>query len=78
MPLRTSMNAPSAIPGITPTVGHRVSFGHRSLREIELDAIHAALEQHGGNKPQAAEQLGVSLKTMYNKLNQANTMGKTA
>jgi two-component system NtrC family response regulator len=59
-------------------VGHHALFGHRSLREIELEAIHAALEQHGGNKPQAAEQLGVSLKTMYNKLNQANTMGKTA
>ena len=60
------------------TVGHHAPFGHRSLREIELDAIHAALEQHGGNKPKAAEQLGVSLKTMYNKLNQASTMGKTA
>lgn len=43
----------------------------QSLREIELAAIHEALERHSGNKPKAAEELGISLKTLYNKLNQA-------
>jgi len=55
-----------------------VRFGVRTLREIELEAIHEALERHNGNKPKAAEQLGVSLKTLYNKLNQASTSSKTA
>jgi len=52
--------------------------GAITLREMEMDAIHDALERTGGNKPKAAEQLGVSLKTLYNKLNQANNLEKTA
>ncbi|MEM9657238.1 MAG: sigma-54 dependent transcriptional regulator, partial [Planctomycetota bacterium] len=31
-----------------------------SLREMEMEAIHDALERCNGNKPQAAEQLGIS------------------
>ena len=46
------------------------STGPLSLREIEMQAIHQTLERHGGNKPKAAEELGISLKTLYNKLNQ--------
>jgi two-component system NtrC family response regulator len=42
-----------------------------SLREIEMQAILAAIDRHSGNKPQAAEELGISLKTLYNKLNHA-------
>jgi two-component system NtrC family response regulator len=42
-----------------------------TLRELEMAAIHEALERHKGNKPKAAEELGISLKTLYNKLNQA-------
>lgn len=52
--------------------------GAISLREMEMEAIHEALERNDGNKPKAAEQLGVSLKTLYNKLNQADTLEKTA
>jgi transcriptional regulator with PAS, ATPase and Fis domain len=56
-------------------------FGHRqlrkelrdagpmSLRDWELMAIEQAIKRHEGNKPAAAEELGVSLKTLYNKLN---------
>ena len=36
-----------------------------------MAAIHEALERHGGNKPKVAEELGICLKTLYNKLNQA-------
>jgi len=50
----------------------------RTLREIELQAIQDALDRHQGNKPKAAEELGISLKTLYNKLNQASALGKTA
>ncbi|HEX6963047.1 MAG TPA: sigma-54 dependent transcriptional regulator [Lacipirellula sp.] len=52
--------------------------GPLSLRELEMDAIHDALERHGGNKPKAAEQLGISLKTLYNKLNQTGALEKSA
>lgn len=58
------------IPAVTVTAG-------QSLREIEMQAIHAALDHHQGNKTAAANQLGISLKTLYNKLNQA-TMRKAA
>ena len=50
----------------------------KTLREIEMQAIHDALDRHHGNKPSAARQLGISLKTLYNKLNQAAPLGKTA
>jgi len=40
-----------------------------SLRELEMQAILTALDRHQGNKPRAAEELGISLKTLYNKLN---------
>jgi DNA-binding NtrC family response regulator len=49
-----------------------------SLRDIELLAIHEALDRHGGNKRAASEELGISLKTLYNKLNQASSLEKSA
>lgn len=42
-----------------------------TLRELESLAIAKAVERHEGNKPAAAAELGVSLKTLYNKLNAA-------
>ena len=52
--------------------------GTLNLRELEIRAIHGALDRRNGNKPKAAEDLGISLKTLYNKLNQATPLGKTA
>ncbi|MBI3464787.1 MAG: sigma-54-dependent Fis family transcriptional regulator [Planctomycetes bacterium] len=41
-----------------------------TLRDIEMEHILAVLEKHQGNKPVAARELGISLKTLYNKLHQ--------
>ena len=41
-----------------------------SLRELEMAAIVESLERNQGNKPRTAEELGISLKTLYNKLHQ--------
>jgi len=43
-----------------------------TLRDMEMQAIEKALHRHGGNKSKAAEELGISLKTLYNKLNQSD------
>jgi DNA-binding NtrC family response regulator len=45
----------------------KVPTGMR-LDEIEKIAIYQALEQADGNKNDTAEQLGISVKTLYNKL----------
>ncbi len=45
--------------------------GPMTLRELEMIAIDKAIERNDGNKPAAAEELGVSLKTLYNKVNAA-------
>jgi two-component system NtrC family response regulator len=44
--------------------------GPITLRDLEMQAIYDALDRHSGSKPEAAEELGISLKTLYNKLNQ--------
>jgi len=40
-----------------------------TLHEIEMQYICKVLERNNGNKPETARQLGISLKTLYNKLN---------
>ena len=53
-------------------------LGPMTLRELEQIAIQEALERHEGSKAKAAAELGVSLKTLYNKLNQNAALGKSA
>lgn len=50
----------------------REGQGPTNLRDLEMAAIEEALRRHGGNKPLAAAELGISLKTLYNKLNAAS------
>ena len=42
----------------------------RTLREMEDDMIMHVLDKHEGDKPAAAKELGIALKTLYNRLNQ--------
>ncbi len=44
--------------------------GSPTLRDIEMKYIQVVLEKHSGNKPAASKELGISLKTLYNKINQ--------
>jgi DNA-binding NtrC family response regulator len=48
----------------------QVPEGSPTLRDIEMKYIQAILEKHQGNKPAASRELGISLKTLYNKINQ--------
>jgi DNA-binding NtrC family response regulator len=50
----------------------------KTLREIEMEHVLRVLEKHGGSKTKAADELGISLKTMYNKLNQLQEERKAA
>jgi DNA-binding NtrC family response regulator len=52
--------------------------GPRTLHEIEMEHVVRVLDKHGGNKPAAAAELAISLKTLYNKLNQLNERRKSA
>jgi len=64
---------------LTPRPGDDpVPSGARTLHEIEMEHVVRVLEKHGGNKPAAASELGISLKTLYNKLNQLNERRKSA
>jgi DNA-binding NtrC family response regulator len=60
-----------AAPGATLLGPHfPVPDGAPTLRDIEMKYIQIVLEKHNGNKPAASRELGISLKTLYNKINQ--------
>ena len=74
-----ALSAPSYVTGAITGIGGQ-SFTHSavlesaasdkpiSLRDLEMQAILAALNRHQGNKARTADELGISLKTLYNKL----------
>lgn len=62
---------------IPPEPAPRSTSG-QTLRDLEMQAIYDALDRWGGSKPKAAEELGISLKTLYNKLSQASAAQKSA
>jgi DNA-binding NtrC family response regulator len=70
---------PKHLPQSFGSRGVRVpELGPLSLRDLEMCAIQQSLDRHAGNKAVAAEELGVSLKTLYNKLNQVHADRKSA
>ncbi len=56
-------NGGSAIPPTTPELESNMT-----LAEVERKLIRQRLETFNGNKQQAAQSLGISLKTIYNKM----------
>ena len=70
--------AGAATLSIAPAPGAAAGAGARTLREIEMEHVLRVLQKHDGNKPAAAAELGISLKTLYNKLNQLQEERKAA
>ena len=58
----------------------KVQFGEaaRTLREVEMEMIYHVLDKHEGDKPATAKELGIALKTLYNKLNQYQNQTRVA
>jgi len=63
--------APGSTPAIeaAPDATPRVLTAGTTVDEAERRLIEITLEHTGGNKTRAAEMLGISLKTLHNKLN---------
>ncbi|SDV47718.1 sigma-54-dependent transcriptional regulator [Chitinasiproducens palmae] len=70
VPLQISLSKPQAAASVT------IPFG-TSLAEADRQLILATLEQCGGVKTRAAEILGISLKTLYNRLVEYGEDGKS-
>ena len=71
--LGASLGARSeAVPAARPAAAEPSASGRKpeSLRDMEMRAILEGLERNRGNKARTAEELGISLKTLYNKLHQ--------
>ena len=59
----------------TPTTsdapaGLELSLEPKTLREMEDQMILHVLKKHDGDKPSTAKELGIALKTLYNRLSQ--------
>jgi DNA-binding NtrC family response regulator len=62
----------AAVAGAAPVNGLTIAPG-MTVDEAEQKLIMATLDSAGGNKTRAAEMLGISLKTLHNKLNRFKT-----
>lgn len=73
LPTQFPSRRSSATPGAPSAVAgphFQIPEGSPTLRDIEMKYIQVILEKHHGNKPAASKELGISLKTLYNKINQ--------
>jgi DNA-binding NtrC family response regulator len=73
-----SQREPATIPLARPQVAPGTAAAPKTLKEIEMDHIFRVLEKHKGSKPAAAAELGIVLKTLYNKLHQWEEERKNA
>ena len=70
---RVAEPAGDATSGLTDGAGQVLR-----LDELEKQAIHAALRQTSGNRTQAATALGISIRTLRNKLQEYREAGDPA
>jgi len=68
LPLNITEKYPNASVNSRPASTSTLLDGTRSLDEIEKEAILATLKASQGNKAEAARRLGVTRKTLHNKL----------
>ncbi|MDB4557103.1 sigma 54-interacting transcriptional regulator, partial [bacterium] len=68
----SSINASSEQENVVSDASEECELTNKpqSLKQIEMQAIIDSLERNDGNKSRTADELGISLKTLYNKLNQ--------
>ncbi len=67
LPTSAALRRPTPGPA-TPEAGALADGAEGRLEDVERDHIRRVLEAHGGNKTQAARALGVSLRSLYRKL----------
>jgi two-component system response regulator HydG len=67
-PLISMQEMPADLGNDTGAVRVGTPQRNRSLEEVERELIFETLDAVGGNKARAAEILGISLKTLYNRL----------
>jgi DNA-binding NtrC family response regulator len=76
--IRHSPAGPPTLSLAHPAAGGQAVPAGKTLRDVEMEHVLRVLERHGGNKPAAAAELGISLKTLYNKLNQLQEERRSA
>lgn len=70
---RQAASSPSGNEGLSFVGGEA-----KTLREMEDEMILFVLDKHNGDKPSAAKELGIALKTLYNRLNQLDAARREA
>jgi DNA-binding NtrC family response regulator len=64
-PIPSTTSAPGCAPPASPAAAAEPAA---PLREAEHAALRAALARHPGNRQALADELGISLRTLYRKL----------
>ena len=63
------VEAEAAPPGLAPAAAPpQVSEAPTRLDQVERQLIESALSRHGGQRQPAADELGISVRTLYNRL----------
>jgi DNA-binding NtrC family response regulator len=70
-PNHLRQHQPNVVPMTTPIAAAPGGMytASKTLRDLEMEHILRTLEKNKRNKPLTAQELGISLKTLYNKLN---------